>query len=140
MRARPEAGMALVETLLLGLLLLAPLLWGLSVLSELHRAALASTAAAREAGFDAARASSAVDARRRIDEAVSAAFVDHGLDAADARVEWSISEVERGGDVEIRVSYPTPVFQAPFIGSVAGPSVWVNASHVARADSYRSRP
>jgi hypothetical protein len=139
-RGSEEAGLALVETLLLGLLLLAPLVWGLGILSELHRAALATTAAAREAGFDAARAPTAAEAGRRIDAAVASAFADHGLDPADATVEWTSRELDRGGDVEIRVTYATPVLQAPFLGSVSGPSISVNAAHVARVDPFRSRP
>lgn len=134
-----ERGMATVETLLLGLLLVVPLVWGLTVLSELHRAALAGAAAAREAGFDAARSSNAADAQRRIEAAVAAAFRDHGLDPSAARVEWTTRGLERGAPVEVRVSYPTPVLQAPFLGRVSGPSVWVRADHVARVDPYRSR-
>ena len=132
--------MAMVETLLLGLLLLVPLIWALTTLSQLHRAALATTAAAREAGFDAARATTVPDAERRIEAAVAAAFDDHGLDPDAARVQWVRPALVRGGAVEIRVSYPTAVFQAPFLGSVTGPEVWVNASHSARVDRYRSRP
>ena len=135
-----ERGSALIETLLLGLLLLVPLIWGLGVLSELHSAALATTAAAREAGFDAARATSAGEAERRVDEAVARALIDHGVDPARARVEWSASALERGAAVEVRVSYEVPVLQAPFLGSVGGPSISVNATHVARVDPYRSRP
>lgn len=134
-----EAGLATIETLLLGLLLIVPLVWGLGVLSELHRAALAGAAAAREAGFDAARSSDRAEAERRIEAAVTAAFEDHGLDASAARVEWTTRGLERGGTVEVRVSYPTPVFQAPLLGSVSGAAVWVRASHVARVDPYRSR-
>ncbi|MFN2587197.1 MAG: hypothetical protein ABR613_03615 [Actinomycetota bacterium] len=136
---RAERGMATIETLLLGLLLVTPLVWGLGVLSELHRAALAGAAAVREAGFDAARASTRAEAQRRIDAAVAAAFADHGLDPAAARVEWTTGGLERGGAVAVRVSYPIPVLQAPFLGRVAGPSVWIRASHDARIDPYRSR-
>jgi hypothetical protein len=137
-RPRDE-GLATIETLLLGLLLLVPLMWGLGVLSEIHRAALAGTAAAREAGFDAARSSTRAEAQRRIDAAVASAFADHGLDPEHGRVEWVTGSLERGGSVEVRVSYETPVFQAPFLGEVSGPSIWVHASHVARVDPYRSR-
>lgn len=131
--------MATIETLMLGLLLLVPLIWALGVLSELHRAALATTTAAREAGFDAARTGSTTEAERRIDAAVASALRDHGLDPGLADVEWT-SALGRGGEVELRVSYDVPVLQAPLIGSVGGPSITVSASHVARVDPYRSRP
>jgi hypothetical protein len=131
--------MATVETLLLGLLLVVPLVWGLTVLSQLHRAALAGAAAAREAGFDAARSAGPAEAQRRIDAAVAAALRDHGLEPSEARVEWTAGGLGRGAPVEVRVSYPTPVLQAPFLGSVAGPAVWIRAEHVARVDPYRSR-
>lgn len=131
--------MATIETLLLGLLLIVPLIWALGVLSELHRAALATTTAAREAGFDAARAAGRSDAERRIDVAVASALADHGLDPARAGVEWT-SDLARGGEVELRVSYDVPVLQAPLLGSVGGPTISVTASHVARVDPYRSRP
>lgn len=134
-----ERGSALVETLLLGVLLLVPLIWALGVLSELHRAALATTTAAREAGFDAARTTTPGEAQARIDAAVTAALIDHGVDPSGARVEWT-SDLERGGRVELRVSYDVPVLQAPLLGSVTGPSISVSASHVARVDPYRSRP
>lgn len=135
-----ERGSALVETLLLGLLLLIPLIWALGVLAEVHGAALATTAAAREAGFDAARASTPSEAQRRIDAAVAAAFADHGLDPAGARVDWTPSGLGRGAALELRVSYEVAVAQAPFLGSVSGPSISVSATHVARVDPYRSRP
>lgn len=134
-----QRGAAMVETMLLGLLLLIPLIWVLGVLSELHRAALATTSAAREAGFDAARAATPSEVERRIDVAVATALADHGIDPGNARVEWA-TDLERGGEVELRVSYDVPVFQAPLLGSVGGPSISVSASHVARVDPYRSRP
>jgi hypothetical protein len=129
----------MVETILLGLLLLVPLIWVLGVLSEVHRVALATTSAAREAGFDAARAATPIETERRIDVAVAAALADHGVDPAGARVEWA-TDLVRGGQVELRVSYDVPVLQAPLLGSVGGPSISVSASHVARVDPYRSRP
>ena len=135
-----QRGSATVETLLLALLLLVPLIWALTVLSEIHRAALATTAAAREAGFDAARASTSSDARLRIDAAVAAALSDHGLDPSGARVEWVSSHLERGSALELRVEYDVPVLQAPFLGAVSGPAISVTASHVARVDPFRSRP
>jgi hypothetical protein len=137
---KAERGIAVVETIMLGLLLLIPLMWALGVLADLHRGALAATAAAREAGVDAARSSNLADADRAVRLAVETAFSDQGLDASDAKVEWtSDSGLARGGTVEVEVAYPVTVLQAPFLGKVAGPSVWVNARHIARIDLFRSR-
>lgn len=136
---RSERGQSLIETLLLGLFLMVPLLWGLGVLADLHRAALAATSAAREAGFEAARATDLQEARQAADRAIARAFLDHGMDSADVRVEWSLSNLQRGQPVQIAISVPVNVVSAPFIGDVSGPSVWVHAKTVARIDPYRSR-
>jgi hypothetical protein len=137
--ARRQSGFALIETLLLGLLFLIPLVWALGVLAELHQAALASTAAAREAGIDAARASNMVDAGMAVEDAVARAFADEGLEAGDAHVAWSAGAgLERDGTVEVEVSYPVTVLQAPLLGQVSGPSIWVRAAHSVRVDPYRS--
>ena len=135
-----DRGSAMVETILLGLVLIVPLIWGLGILSELHRAALATTAAAREAGFDAARATTPIEARERVDAAVATALRDHGLDVAGADVEWTAGDLRRGSAAEVRVVYEVRVLQMPFLGSLGGPAISVNASHVARVDPYRSRP
>lgn len=135
-----EEGSALVECILVALLLLVPLIWLLGVLSDVHRGALASAAAAREAGADAARTSSLSDADHRIDVAVARAFADQGLDPDAAVVHWTAApDLARGGAVEIEVTYPVPVFQAPFLGRASGPAISVTARHVTRIDPYRSR-
>ena len=134
-----ERGQSLIETLLLGLFLLVPLLWGLGVLADLHRTALATSSAVREAGFEAARASDLHDAREAADRAITRALLDHGVDPSKARVDWSLSNLRRGQPVQIVISYPVSVLAAPFIGKVTGPSVWIHAKTVARIDPYRSR-
>ncbi len=135
-----ERGGAVIETFLLGLLLIVPIVWALGVLADLHRGALAATAAAREAGLDAARSTDVMAADSAVERAVTAAFRNQGLDPRDARVQWtSDSQLARGGTVEIEVSYPITVLQAPLLGRVAGPSVWVRARSVARIDLWRSR-
>ena len=134
-----ERGQALIETLLLGLVMMAPLLWGLGVLADLHRNALATTSAAREASFEAARSIDPSSARRAADRAISIALKDHGLDPSEARVEWSVGRLERGAPIQVVVSFPTPVLQAPFLGRVSGPSIWTHAKSVTRIDRYRSR-
>jgi hypothetical protein len=136
-----QRGFALVETMMLGLLLLIPLIWVLTVLADGHRTALAASAAAREAGFGAARSARPASAQRAIDRAVAEAFANHGLDASDARVRVTGSGgLERGSPIEVEIAYPVTVLQAPLLGRVAGPSIWVRARHVARVDPYRSRP
>jgi hypothetical protein len=139
MTTASDRGQAVIETLLLGLLFMVPLVWALGVLADLHRGALAATSAAREAGFDAARSPSIVDAQHAIDLAVEQGFADQGLDSSQARVRWSSGRLQRGAAVRVEVSYPVTVLQAPLLGRVAGPSVWVRATHVARIDPFRSR-
>jgi hypothetical protein len=136
---RHQSGFALTEAIILGLLFLAPLIWALGVLSELHQAALASSAAAREAGIDVARSSDLVEAGRAVEDAVARAFTDEGLEPKDAHVAWSAgAALERGGTVEVEVSYPVTVLQAPLLGGISGPSIWIRAAHSVRVDPYRS--
>ncbi len=135
-----DQGQSLIETVLLGLLLLVPLIWALGVLSEIQSGALGTTAAVREAGIDGARQGSVTEAGLAIDAAVTRALTDQGLDASRAEVTWTAPQgMARGGVVEVRVRYPVSILSAPFLGSVAGPSVWVDAVHSARIDPYRSR-
>jgi hypothetical protein len=137
---RDDSGQALIETLVVGLILIVPVIWLLSVLSDMHRAALATTAAVREAGFEAARSSSVRSADRAVAIAVGQAYADQGLAAVPAEVEWSAPGFQRGGDVEVSVAYPVSVMRFPFIGFSGGPRVWVRARHVTRIDPFMSRP
>lgn len=132
-----ERGQALIETVLLGLLLLVPLLWLLATLSEVQRGALAASAAAREAGADAVREAGEGDVAAALRAAVVRAFADHHIDPRAARVRWA-GGLERGGMIEVVVSYPVEVLPLPLLGEL-GPSIWVHARHVARVDPYRSR-
>lgn len=137
---RGEDGQALIEALLIGLVLIVPVIWLLAVLAGVHKGALAATAAAREAGFEAARSPTVTEAERAVASAVAGAFADQGLGAGRVDVQWSASGLERGGLVEVEVAYPVAVARFPFIGGFTGPSVWVRARHVARVDPFRSRP
>lgn len=138
---RLERGAALVETVLLGLVVIVPLIWALGVLGALHRGALAATAEAREAGLDAARAPDLASADRSVAAAVAAAFRNQGLDPSEALVRWTAGPaLRRGAAVEVEVTFPVTVVQAPLLGAVSGPSIWIEARHVARVDLYRSRP
>lgn len=131
--------MALVETILVSVVMIVPLIAILSVLSDLHRGALAVSAAAREAGFEAARSDSVAQADVAVDVAVDTALSDHGIDPRGAGVSWTSAGWQRGGRVEVEVKLPVQVLQLPFLGAASGPRIWLNARHVARIDPYMSR-
>jgi hypothetical protein len=133
-----EAGSALIESVLLGLLFLVPTLWAVVLLADVHRGALATTAAAREAGFEAVRWDDRASAARAVDGAVEMALENHGLDPTRARVVLTASGLARGSAVEVGISYPVRLFRLPLIGGDIGPSLWIRARHVARIDPYRS--
>lgn len=136
-----DAGHALVETMLLGLVFLVPIIWMLTVFAELHSAALMTSSAVRESGFESARSVDVVGADRAIGTSVSAAVADHGLDPSRVSIEWSPpAGWGRGDEIEIVVTYEVPVIQAPLLGAVTDPSIQVTARHIATIDRYRSRP
>ncbi|MDQ4096130.1 MAG: hypothetical protein M3174_08010 [Actinomycetota bacterium] len=137
---RQESGQSLIEAILVSVLILVPVLWAIGILADLHRTALATTSAAREAGFEAARSSSLTDAEGAAVRAVAAALRDHGLNPSRSDVDLSLSGLRRGAFVEVRVSYPVPVTQVPLLGRVAGPAILVDAEHATIIDPYRSRP
>lgn len=135
-----ESGHAVIESLFLGLVLLVPVMWMLSVFGELHGAALATASAAREAGFEGARSVDLVTANEVVTDVVQAAVEDHGLDPDRVEVAWTAGDGwQRGGTVEIVVTYRVSVFQAPLLGAITEPAVAVSARHVAVIDRYRSR-
>ena len=137
---KSERGLALIEALLLGLVLIVPLIWVLGVLSSVHQGALAATSAAREAGVDAARARDLEGASRAVETAVARAFVDHGLDPSEAVIRFSAApHLARGGTVQVVVRYPVEVISAPLLGEIGGPAVWVDARNVTRIEPYGSR-
>ena len=134
-----DSGHALIEAIVLGLVLLVPVIWMLSVFSELHGAALGTTSAAREAGFEASRSNDPVSADREIQRVVALSLTDHGLDPSLTHVSWSPTDGwRRGGGIEVVVTYEVPVFQAPLLGQITGPAIPVTATHVTDIQRYRS--
>ena len=132
-----EEGHAVLDAFLVGLILMMPLMWMLIAASSLHRAAFASTSAAREAGLIAARSDSAADAHSRAQAAVARALSEQGVDPDVAKVSlyWA---PERDAPVRIEVQVPVKVFAIPFVSRHVGPAILVKARHVAHADPYRS--
>lgn len=133
-----EQGLALVEAILLALVLIVPVVWLLGMLGHVHRAALATTAAAREAGFAVARDTGGAGGRSAIDTAVALALRDQHLDVWRARVAVSLPNgAERGQPVHIVVDYPVPMLDLPIFDRL--PSISVSAEHDVIIDRYRSR-
>lgn len=128
-----------MEALLLGLVLIVPLIWVLTAAGSLHRSALASAAAVREAGLAASRAGTATEATAHARSALSRALSERGLDPARARVQLSWrNSLGRAGAVEVRLETPVDVITIPFVGRPTGPVIWVRARHVAHVEPYRS--
>jgi hypothetical protein len=129
-----------METILLSLILLIPLIWTLGVLADIHRVALAATAAARDAGTEAVAAGTAPSARRAVARAIESAFESHRLDPDLALVDIrSDGNLGRGTSLSVNIKVPVTILQAPLLGRVAGPSIWVEARHVARVPLFGSR-
>ena len=139
-RADDDCGHALIEALLLGMLLLVPVVWMLSVFSELHAAALGTTSAAREAAFEAARSPDAIEADRQVTRMTDRSIADLGLNPDLVEVTWAPARGwARGATIEVLVTYRVPAFQAPLLGHITEPAIAVSARHVATIDRYRSR-
>ncbi len=135
---RGERGSAVVEIAILGSLVFGVLIHVIVVFGDLHRATLATSAAAREYGRAVVVAGSETEAVRRGADVVELTGHNHGL--APGALHPSVAGVRRRGEVLIvRVRTEVPVASIPFIGSVLpGLSVPVEATHAVRLDRYRS--
>ena len=129
--------MAVMEVLVLGMVLILPMMWLLSVLSSVHSAALATNSAVREVGALVARS---LDGPEGVDHVVKDALRNHGLDPAGGMFDLEARDgFTRGATVKIDVSYKVPVFDPPFLSMNLGPVITVRSRHLARVDPYRSR-
>ena len=131
-------GSAIVEVAVLGSLIFGVLLHVLVVFGSLHRATLATSAAAREYGRAIVVADTEAEAARRGTLVVAATARNHGL-AADALRASAVGLRHRGAVLVVRVRTEVPVASIPFLGSVVpGLTVPVEARHAVRLDRYRS--
>lgn len=129
--------MAIIESVILGIVLILPMIWLLSVLGSVHSAALATNSAVREAG---AAVSSALEEPRDIKALAKETLRNHGLEPAAGILEVSAPDgFTRGAAVHIAISYPVAVFDPPFLSADIGPVVTIRSLHIARVDPYRSR-
>ena len=132
-------GSAIVEFAVLGTLVFGVLVQAIVAFGVLHRATLATSAAAREYGRALVVARTARDARLRGDLVVRQAARNHGLEerALRASAEGSL---ERGAIVRVRVRTDVPLLRIPFVGAVwPSLAVPVEATHVVQVDRYRSK-
>ena len=135
---RPEAGNSIVEMAILGSLIFGVLLHVLLVFGTVHRATLATSAAAREYGRAIVVADNEADAATRGAAAVELAARNHGLPAGSLAASM-IGFRRRGEVLVIRVRTEVPIAQIPFLGgAIPGLRVPVEATHAVRLDRYRS--
>jgi hypothetical protein len=133
-----QRGSAIVEVAVLGSLIFGVLLHVLVVFGALHRATLATSAAAREYGRTIVVADSEAEAARRGALVVAQTARNHGL-AVDALHATAVGLRHRGAVLVVRVHTEVPVASIPFLGSVVpGLTVPVEATHAVRIDRYRS--
>ena len=86
MRARDDAGTAIVEFVFVAVLVMVPLVYLIAAVATVQRNTLAVTQAARDAGRAFATSDSAAEAQRRVSAAIRLALADQGLpDDVDVR-------------------------------------------------------
>jgi Flp pilus assembly protein TadG len=133
-----ERGSSIVEFALLGSLIFGVLVQTIVLFGVLHRATLATSAAAREYGRAIVVADSPDEARQRGALVVEQAARNHGLapGSLQATVEGRRA---RGELLRVHVRTEVAVFRVPFLGDVVSSvSVPVEATHVVQIDRYRS--
>ena len=128
----------MIEIAILGSLIFGVLLHVLLVFGSLHRATLATSAAAREYGRTIVVAESEGEAARRGAIAVELAGRNHGL--APGALRPSVVGLRKRGEIlVVRVRTDVPIASIPFLGSISsGLTVPVEATHAVRLDRYRS--
>lgn len=141
-----DAGTALVEFVLLGVVVLVPLLYLALAASAVQRSVYGVTQAAREAGRAYATGTTAT-AAARADHAAALALADQGLSAAGAEVRYGPVD----GDCADATAEPWPLgpgavfavcvtsrLEVPGVpGALAGERTTVTGRFVVHADPYR---
>ncbi len=135
-----ERGSAIVEFALLGSLVFGVLVQAIVMFGTLHRATLATSAAAREYGRAVVVADSVDEASTRGALVVEQAARNHGLASGSLRASVEGTRA-RGELLTVHVRTDVPVLHIPFIGAVwSSVSIPVEATHVVMIDRYRSEP
>ncbi len=136
-RGRRDDGNALVEFTYLAVLLMVPLVYLLTTVFQVQRAAFGVTEAARQAGRAYVTADSAAQGRARAQEAADLAMRDQIPGFGRARVSFPQSQFAAGGTVTVVVRHDVPL---PILGGLFGrvqPRIPVDATHVEVVDRFR---
>lgn len=129
--------MAVAETIVLIVALIVPLVWLLGTLGAVHRVALATSAAVREAGTAVGRSVDGAGAPDLAGQAVALALSDQGLDTRKAQIDViAPGGQRRGARLRVQVRYPVAVVGLPLADPA---SIWVTAEHLVVLDRFRSR-
>jgi len=134
-----EGGASIVEFAVLGTLVFGMLTQLVVLFGLVHRATLATTAAAREVGRAVAVAADDADLARRTLITLDAVTRNHGLAAGSLAVGVE-GDRRRAATVRVRVRTTVEVVRIPFLGAVPGPVIPVEATQLVRIDRYRSLP
>ena len=136
--ARSERGSSIVEFSVLGVLGFGLLVQVVVLFGVLHRATLATSAAARALGRVVVLANSETDANRLGAAVVENAARNHGFPAGALRPRLE-GPVARGQELRVTVHTEVDVVRLPVVGSLLPSlSVPVEATHVVKVDRYRS--
>lgn len=93
--------------------------------------------AARQAARTYVEAPDQAVAAAEADQAAASALAGYGRDPAQAKVDLVAGGFARCDRITITVSYPAPLFQLPFFGSL-GRGLAVTSRHSELVDPYRS--
>ena len=138
-RSRNDDGSAMLEFVYLSVLLMVPLIYLLTTVFQVQRAAFGVTEAARQAGRAYATAETADAGAARAELAAQLALRDQGLSLAEPVRVTAPDGVAPGSQVRVVVRHRVAL---PLVGGlfqgVVPPNIPVQASHVAVVDRFQS--
>lgn len=139
LRRGVDDGNAMLEFVYLSIVLMVPLLYLLTTVFQVQRAAFGVTEAARQAGRAYATAETAEQGAARAQVAASLALQDQGLALAQPLEVSAPDGVAPGAQVRVVVRHRVVL---PLVGGLFGdvvpPNIPVQASHLAVVDRFKS--
>ena len=139
LRPRGDGGNAMLEFVYLSVLLMVPLVYVLTTVFQVQRAAFGVTEAARQAGRAYATADTADAGTARAQAAARIALRDQGLELGEPLQLIASDGVAPGSEVRVVVRHRVVL---PLIGGLFGdvvpPNIPVEASHMAVVDRFKS--